>query len=223
MSNFMKICKMLAVAAFVCVCFSTVSSAQMYRPTEDPTLDRPSIPNFTAPPSIPGLGNNGPNSTTYLDENGKQVTFTEQAGKPNNYVEQNNATTNYTINDVKVSKEEYDTYMKKVKPETPASTSSTNAPANSGQVSGCTKDLGLFSGLINTGQKIFTGLRDLIYVVAGFGIIGVAVGGFFGNLNWKWLGAIIIGLVVIATTGELINAITGCEQYTSAVIQDTLK
>lgn len=63
----------------------------------------------------------------------------------------------------------------------------------------------------------------MIYVVAGFGIIGVAVGGFFGNLNWKWLGAIIIALVVIATTGELINAITGCTEFTSSMITDTLK
>lgn len=106
---------------------------------------------------------------------------------------------------------------------TPETTTNTNTPATQGQISGCSSDLGLFSGLISTGKKIFTGLRDLIYVVAGFGIIGVAVGGFFGNLNWKWLGAIIIGLVVIATTGELLNAITGCTNYTSSMIQDTLK
>lgn len=106
---------------------------------------------------------------------------------------------------------------------TPTKVTNTNSKASSGAVTGCSKDLGLFSGLINTGNKIFKGLRDLIYVVAGFGIIGVAVGGFFGNLNWKWLGAIIIALVVIATTGELINAITGCTEFTSSMITDTLK
>lgn len=92
-----------------------------------------------------------------------------------------------------------------------------------GVITGCTKNSGLFSGLINTGKKIFEGLRDLIYVVAGFGIIGVAVGGFFGNLNWKWLGAIVIALVVIASTGELIVAITGCQEFTQNLITDTLK
>ena len=106
---------------------------------------------------------------------------------------------------------------------TPTKVTNTNSKASSGAVTGCSKDLGLFSGLINTGNKIFKGLRDLIYVVAGFGLIGVAVGGFFGNLNWKWLGAIIIALVVIATTGELINAITGCTEFTSSMITDTLK
>lgn len=98
-----------------------------------------------------------------------------------------------------------------------------NSTQNDGVINGCSKNTGLFSGLINTGSKIFQGLRDLIYVVAGFGIIGVAVGGFFGNLNWKWLGAIVIALVVIASTGELITAITGCTDFTQNMITDTLK
>lgn len=98
-----------------------------------------------------------------------------------------------------------------------------NVPPKTSAVTGCSSNQGIFSGLIDTGRKVFNGLRDLIYVVAGFGIIGVAVGGFFGNLNWKWLGAIVISLVVIATTGELISAITGCENFTNAMITDTLK
>lgn len=99
----------------------------------------------------------------------------------------------------------------------------TNTTQSASTVTGCSSNYGLFSGLIDTGRRIFKGLRDLIYVVAGFGIIGVAVGGFFGNLNWKWLGAIVIALVVIATTGEIINMITGCENFTKAMIEDTLK
>lgn len=86
----------------------------------------------------------------------------------------------------------------------------------------CSSNQGLFSELVQTGQKIFYRLRDLIYVVAGFGIIAVAVGGFFGNLNWKWLGAIVISLVVIATAGELIVLMTGCEQFSSSLITNTL-
>lgn len=98
-----------------------------------------------------------------------------------------------------------------------------NTQASKVIITGCSGSFGLFSGLITAGQDIFKGLRDLIYVVAGFGIIGVAVGGFFGNLNWKWLGAIVIALIVIATTGELLAAITNCQSFTSTYIQDTLK
>ncbi|MDY4841543.1 MAG: hypothetical protein SO314_04185 [Alphaproteobacteria bacterium] len=81
-------------------------------------------------------------------------------------------------------------------------------------------DDGLFSELTAKGAEIFTGMRDIVYVVAGFGIIGVAVGGFFGNLNWKWLSAIIIGLVVLAVTGAFVKYVTGEEVQN---ITDTLK
>ncbi len=69
----------------------------------------------------------------------------------------------------------------------------------------------LFSGLIRSGRSIFSDLRELVFIVAGFGIIAVGVGGIFGNLNWKWLGAIIVSLVVIATAGELISVMVGVE------------
>lgn len=81
-------------------------------------------------------------------------------------------------------------------------------------------DSGIFSELTEKGAEIFTGMRDIVYVVAGFGIIGVAVGGFFGNLNWKWLSAIIIGLVVLAVTGAFVKYVTGEEVQN---ITDTLK
>ena len=82
------------------------------------------------------------------------------------------------------------------------------------------EDSGLFSELIDKGAEICTGMRDIVYVVAGFGIIGVAVGGLFGNLNWKWLSAIIIGLVVIAVTAAFVQYVTG-EKIQN--ITDTLK
>ena len=80
---------------------------------------------------------------------------------------------------------------------------------------------GLFAELISRGAEIFRGMRDIIYVVSGFGIIGVSVGGFFGNMNWKWLGAIIIALMVIGLTGSILDFVVGGESQTG--ITDTLK
>lgn len=108
--------------------------------------------------------------------------------------------------------------------ETPIPSPSSTPSSNTQQdATFCGADKGVFSELVMTGQKIFNRLRDLIYVVAGFGIIAVAVGGFFGNLNWKWLGAIVISLVVIASAGELIVLLTGCEQYGTSLITNTLE
>ncbi len=81
---------------------------------------------------------------------------------------------------------------------------------------------GLFSDLTSKGAEIFMGMREIIYAVAGFGIMAVAIGGFFGNFNWKWLGAIIIGLMVIASTAGIINYMVESTVITPDMIKDTL-
>ncbi len=80
---------------------------------------------------------------------------------------------------------------------------------------------GVFSELVNAGKDIFYGMRDLIYLVAGFGIIGVGLTGFFGNLNWKWLGAILISLFIIAGAGGFLELIAG--EGSGSEISDTIK
>lgn len=84
-------------------------------------------------------------------------------------------------------------------------------------------DTGLFKELIDKGTDIFVGVRNIVYVVAGFGIIGVAVGGFFGNLNWKWLGAIIIGLVVIGMTTGILQYVSGDSSFSVDKVTDGMK
>lgn len=61
-----------------------------------------------------------------------------------------------------------------------------------------TEAFAAFEALTNAGGKIFTGLRRIIYPASAIGIICVCIGGFFGNINWKWLTAIVIGLIVIS-------------------------
>ena len=71
-----------------------------------------------------------------------------------------------------------------------------------------TNSYALFENLTESGGKIFLGMRDIIYAVSGFGIIAIAIGGFFGNFNWKWLSAIIIGLMVIALMAGILAYMT---------------
>lgn len=83
----------------------------------------------------------------------------------------------------------------------------------------------VFENLTDTGWEIFGGMRRIIFGAAGFGIIAVAIGGFFGVLNWKWLSAIIIGLVVIALTVSAVKYLvsgTGVDVSPKG-ISDTLK
>ncbi len=81
---------------------------------------------------------------------------------------------------------------------------------------------GLFGDLISRGGQIFQGMREIIFAVSGFGIVAIAIGGFFGNFNWKWLSAIIIGLMVISLTAGLINYMVERDVISSDVISDTL-
>lgn len=55
-----------------------------------------------------------------------------------------------------------------------------------------------FESLTTSGGEIFEGLRSIIYPASAIGIITICIGGFFGNVNWKWLFAIVVGLVVIS-------------------------
>ena len=59
-----------------------------------------------------------------------------------------------------------------------------------------------FGSLKNAGKKIFEGLRKIIYPAATIGISCVCIGGMFGNFNWKWLVAILLGIFIISTAGE---------------------
>ncbi len=81
----------------------------------------------------------------------------------------------------------------------------------------------LFSQLTKSGSEIFEGMKEIIYAVAGFGIVGIAIGGFFGNLNWKWLSAIIIGLIVIAGTAGILMYMTESDLDSAMNITDSLK
>lgn len=68
---------------------------------------------------------------------------------------------------------------------------------------------GTFGALSTAGTAIFHGLRKIIYPAATIGIACVCIGGMFGNFNWKWLVAILLGVFIIATaqTGNGVDAI----------------
>lgn len=82
----------------------------------------------------------------------------------------------------------------------------------------------VFSDLTTTGWTIFGGMRQIIFAASAFGIIAIAIGGLFGAFNWKWLSAIIIGVIVIALTASLVQYLTagtGADVSVSG-ISDTL-
>lgn len=61
----------------------------------------------------------------------------------------------------------------------------------------------VFEALGAAGEKIFYGLRGIIYPAATIGVACVCIAGMFGSFNWKWFFAILIGVFVIAFASEV--------------------
>lgn len=51
----------------------------------------------------------------------------------------------------------------------------------------------------------FLNARQLVYIASGFGLIGVAVGGIFGKVSFKWLAMICIALAILAGADKIID------------------
>lgn len=66
-----------------------------------------------------------------------------------------------------------------------------------------------FENLKETGVTIFKGIKSIIYPASAIGIICVCIGGFFGNINWKWLTALVVGLIVISLCTGFISLFVG--------------
>jgi hypothetical protein len=56
----------------------------------------------------------------------------------------------------------------------------------------------VFESLQMAGNNIFKGIVKIIYPAATIGLACVCIAGMFGNFNWKWLAAIMLGVFVIA-------------------------
>lgn len=65
-------------------------------------------------------------------------------------------------------------------------------------------------------------LKQIVYVFAGFGLIGFAWAAIFNKISWKWFGNIAMGLFLVANMGRLIEyfAKGGADEYYAAAWND---
>lgn len=66
----------------------------------------------------------------------------------------------------------------------------------------------VFETLQSKGTETFTNIRNISFILGGFGIVGLAVMAYFGRFQFKWLFALGGGLVLIAVAGAAINYVT---------------
>ena len=83
------------------------------------------------------------------------------------------------------------------------------------------------SGALDTIAKkaasVFKDVKKIVFVVGGFGLIGLAMAAIFGKIQWKWFGALAVGLIILAAAGGIINYVTDDSSTAAGTLGDTIK
>ena len=76
------------------------------------------------------------------------------------------------------------------------------------------------SGLMNVATSkalnIFNHVKMIIFVVGGFGLVGIAFQAIFGKVKWTWFAGLAVGLAILAAAGAIVNYATGASMNDGA-------
>lgn len=70
----------------------------------------------------------------------------------------------------------------------------------------------IFSTIRSRAVQALKDSHQLVYLLAGFGLIGFAFMAVFNKISWKWFANIAIGLFLVAVMGMIISYFTGDDQ-----------
>lgn len=58
-------------------------------------------------------------------------------------------------------------------------------------------------------SNVFENVRTVIFILGGFGLVGVAFAAIFGKINWKWFAALAVGLAILAAANAVVQYAAG--------------
>ncbi len=64
--------------------------------------------------------------------------------------------------------------------------------------------------------NVFQSARTIIFILGGFGLVGVAFAAIFGKMNWKWFAALAVGLAIVAAANAIVQYAAGSSAGTGA-------
>ena len=74
---------------------------------------------------------------------------------------------------------------------------------------------GIFGSAQTKANDAFMNIRLIVFLVGGFGIIGLAFAAIFGKVHFRWGSGLAFGLFVLAVTASVISFVTGADVITS--------
>jgi hypothetical protein len=83
---------------------------------------------------------------------------------------------------------------------------------------------GLMNVAAGKAVNIFNHVKMIIFVVGGFGLVGIAFQAIFGKVKWTWFAGLAVGLAILAAAGAIVNYATGDKMGKDAngyVVTDT--
>ena len=83
-----------------------------------------------------------------------------------------------------------------------------------GSVWAATGSSSLFENAYNTLYTTFTQARAVVYITAGFGLVGMAVAFIFGKMPFQWLAMITIALFILAMAEKIVGYTVGAGEKT---------
>lgn len=61
----------------------------------------------------------------------------------------------------------------------------------------------------NKAVAVFKSVKQIIFVVGGFGLVALAFMAIFGKLDWKKFSMLAVGLAILAAAGAIVDYATG--------------
>lgn len=66
----------------------------------------------------------------------------------------------------------------------------------------------VFDTVIGRMTTTFKNVRSVIFVIGGFGLVGLGFAAIFGKVRWAWLAALAAGLAIVAIAGAVVDYVT---------------
>ncbi len=66
----------------------------------------------------------------------------------------------------------------------------------------------VFDVVVRRMTQTFKNIRNVIFIVGGFGLVGLGFAAIFGKVRWAWLAALAVGLAIVAVAGAVVDYVT---------------